>query len=689
MNSLKVPAAKISLLVLLALLLPLVALAEEPGTVATGTASAAGTEDGGEALGPDAKILTYKLDGADLFTLETSPANGTIASFKLLTPQYSQKERAAVPGEPEDHYMPGPMEMVRTWDPEFYPFQTRIADVGDKPQVWQRLSEVPTPTVIDGVLQGLARPPEASEGASFGVTLGGTDVVTPVSAFVTGGARLKAVPRQIQGPAVLFQAVPFSTLDKGAHAYRLVAHDERQVTYVWPDPKQYLSSLYEERRLSLVGPYELRLDVFVHNLSKDALPHRLLVSVFGFQDPAGEEPGMLNPVVDQVQGICSAGGDVERDNLNAIVEETQAEGGISPPGKVDFAGIETRYFMTALAPTNMAQSRCLLRAWPYGVIETIIESQTTAIAAGRDARCLPAWYSWSPAQASCDALRDRLGVEAATPYIQLKKNYLDQKSNLDVATQKGWTALLESMKETLVYGFAVYIGPKDIERMSAVGHNLDGAIDFWIVGIIAKPMLYLLRLFHGLIPHWGIAIILLTLLVKLLTWYPSQKSFVQMKEMQRLKPEIDKIKEKFKDDRSRLNQETMALYKRYKINPLGGCLPMALQMPIWIALYRTIYSSVELYQAPLFLWIQDLSSPDPYFVLPVIMGISMFLQQLLTPTTMDEGQAKMMKYMMPLMFTGFMLFLPSGLVLYIFVNTLLSLAQQYLIHRRHPVAPAT
>jgi YidC/Oxa1 family membrane protein insertase len=204
-----------------------------------------------------------------------------------------------------------------------------------------------------------------------------------------------------------------------------------------------------------------------------------------------------------------------------------------------------------------------------------------------------------------------------------------------------------------------------------------------VVGFLAKPMLYLLRIFHGFIPHWGVAILLLTLVVKLLTWYWSQKSYVQMREMQKLKPELDKLKAKFKDDRTRLNTETMALYKRYKINPLGGCLPMLIQMPIWIALYRTIYSSVELYQAPLFGWITDLSAPDRYFILPALLGVSMFAQQWMTPSSgMDEAQAKIMKWVMPIMFTAFMLFLPSGLNLYIFVNTALSVGQQVWVNKR-------
>lgn len=155
-----------------------------------------------------------------------------------------------------------------------------------------------------------------------------------------------------------------------------------------------------------------------------------------------------------------------------------------------------------------------------------------------------------------------------------------------------------------------------------------------------------------------------------------------MRKLQALKPKIDALRERYKDDKVRLNQAMMELYKREKVNPFGGCLPMLLQMPIWIALYRTIYSAVELYQAPLFLWIDDLSAPDPYYVTPLLLGVAMFLQQRMSPTTGDPTQAKMMQYLMPIIFTLFMLPLPSGLVFYIFVNTLLSIAHQlYLNHR--------
>jgi YidC/Oxa1 family membrane protein insertase len=195
-------------------------------------------------------------------------------------------------------------------------------------------------------------------------------------------------------------------------------------------------------------------------------------------------------------------------------------------------------------------------------------------------------------------------------------------------------------------------------------------------------MLHVLKWCHAMVPSWTLAIILLTVLVKLLLLPLTQKSYSQMQRMSSLKPQMDALREKYGKDKNRLNQEMMNLYKREKVNPLGGCFPMLLQMPIWIALYRTIYSSAELYQAPMGLWIQDLSAPDPWFVMPLVLGVLMFLQQKMTPTATDSQQAKMMLYIMPVMFTVFMLFLPAGLNLYILVNTILSLAQQLWLKRR-------
>jgi YidC/Oxa1 family membrane protein insertase len=232
--------------------------------------------------------------------------------------------------------------------------------------------------------------------------------------------------------------------------------------------------------------------------------------------------------------------------------------------------------------------------------------------------------------------------------------------------------------------FQIYSGPLEINYLSLGGQELEKAIDLgdWL-GPMARPMLKFMKMIYGAFGNYGIAIILLTVLVKLLLFPLNQKQYKSMKGMQALQPELAQIKEKYKGNKERLNLEMMNLFKRNKVNPMSGCLPMLIQFPIFIALYRVLYNSIELRHAPFFLWIQDLSAPDPFYVSPVIMGATMFLQQQMTPmTTMDPAQAKMMK-LMPLIFSVFMIMLPSGLVIYIFVNSLLSILQQWMQTRSH------
>ena len=205
---------------------------------------------------------------------------------------------------------------------------------------------------------------------------------------------------------------------------------------------------------------------------------------------------------------------------------------------------------------------------------------------------------------------------------------------------------------------------------------------FGFLAIIARPLLWLLIWFQGIVVNWGVAIVMLTLTVKLATLYWTQKSMVSMREMSKLRPEIEKLQKEHKDDRQRLQQEMMGLYKAHGVNPLSGCLPMLLQMPIWFALYRTLTVAGELYQAPLVPgWIDDLTAPDPLYILPILLTGMMFLQSRFTPSTADSTQQKIMMYGMPLMFGGFSFFFPAGLTLYIFTSTGLT-ALHHLILRR-------
>lgn len=226
--------------------------------------------------------------------------------------------------------------------------------------------------------------------------------------------------------------------------------------------------------------------------------------------------------------------------------------------------------------------------------------------------------------------------------------------------------------------YTIYLGPKQRTELEAVGAGLEEAVDYGWFGVIAVPILKLLQFFHGWVKNWGLAVIVLTIFIKIITNPLTIKSMKQMKAMQNLQPQLQALKEKYKDDKQRLNMETMALFKKNQVNPMGGCLPMLMQMPIYIALYKVIYNAIELYHAPFFGFYKDLSAPDPYFILPILLGVAMLLQQKFTPSPSVDPTQKQMMMIMPIMFTAFMLFLPVGLVLYIFINTGMSVLQQWM-----------
>jgi len=245
----------------------------------------------------------------------------------------------------------------------------------------------------------------------------------------------------------------------------------------------------------------------------------------------------------------------------------------------------------------------------------------------------------------------------------------------------------------LQYNYQAYFGPKRITTLREAGHDLERVVNFGWFDKIARPALYLLNFFYGYVGNYGIAIILVTVLIKILFWPIAQKGLKSMKNMQKIQPKMAKLKEKYKNDSARLNQEMMNLYKTYKVNPLGGCLPMILQIPVFFALYKVLLQAIELRHAPFMLWITDLSAPDrlmvgvdiPYLggipVLTLLMGGSMFLQQKMTPSPADATQAKIMMFL-PVIFTFMFLNFASGLVLYWLVNNLLSIAQQYIINKQ-------
>lgn len=230
-------------------------------------------------------------------------------------------------------------------------------------------------------------------------------------------------------------------------------------------------------------------------------------------------------------------------------------------------------------------------------------------------------------------------------------------------------------------GAKFYAGPKDQNRLREISPYLELSVDYGWLWWIAQPLFWLLTKIHALVGNWGVAIILLTVLIKSAFFKLSAASYKSMANMRRVQPKMVAIREQFADDRQKQSQAMMELYKKEKINPMGGCLPILVQMPVFIGLYWMLMESVELRQAPFILWIKDLSVMDPYFVLPVLMGTSMYFMQKLNPPPPDPMQAKIMQWM-PVMFTFFFLWFPAGLVLYWLVNNLLSMAQQWVITRQ-------
>lgn len=247
------------------------------------------------------------------------------------------------------------------------------------------------------------------------------------------------------------------------------------------------------------------------------------------------------------------------------------------------------------------------------------------------------------------------------------------------------------------YSFDYYLGPKSHKILGQYDNSLKKAIDFGWFDIIAKPLLITMNTIHNIIPNYGVAIILLTILIKLIFWPLGTKSYKSMNEMKKVQPLMMELREKYKNDKQRMNQEVMGLYKTYKVNPASGCLPLLVQMPIFFALYRMLYQAIELRHAPFLGWISDLSSPDRLFefnfaipmmeqpygipVLTLVMGASFLLQQKMTPTAGDPMQAKMMM-LMPIFMTVMFINFPSGLVLYMLVNNIISMGQQYYTQKK-------
>jgi YidC/Oxa1 family membrane protein insertase len=381
------------------------------------------------------------------------------------------------------------------------------------------------------------------------------------------------------------------------------------------------------RKVEAGGPYQVWLTTRLSN--HGAAPRKVRLSLAAHHYVSRENEGggtFLLPVQSPnvASGLCRHSGELEREHRDALAAP------LTFSGEIQFTGIASVFYLSALAPEHTQDvEQCSIQAEDRG--------------------------------------RDAEGEPLGTLF---SSRLVHKSVELKAGESRVWKTL-------------AYVGPKMPDELLVAGHGLKEAIESGWFASLADGLTWLLRKIHDLVGNWGIAIILLTFLVKTALFPLTAKQMQSMAKMKELKPEMDRINELYADDREKKGAAVMELYRKRGVNPMAGCFPVLLQLPIWFSLYASLSSNVELLHAPFFLWWKDLSSPDPYFVLPLLLGVLMFVQQKMSPATaMDPMQQKMMLYMMPIMMTSFMLFLPAGLCLYTLTNSALSIGQQRLIEAR-------
>jgi YidC/Oxa1 family membrane protein insertase len=391
-----------------------------------------------------------------------------------------------------------------------------------------------------------------------------------------------------------------------------------------------------EKHFALVAPYLLQMDVTVEGIP--AGEQEQIRLAYPSQQPPGSAAssgffGFGRSVPNVSTGLCRVDGSIKR-SAGGRGKDGKEEQSVLPgpdrTGLISFGGLDERFFVAAVAPQGDRTGRCYLQSHASGFVEAALE--------------LP--------------------------------------------------LLVENGKAHRRFG--VYLGPKDFDLLKASSHlpggstnaDLESTIDFGFWTALCVPMLLSMEFFHRYVGNWGLAIILLTLVIKVLLLPLQHRTLKSMEAMRKLQPQIEELKKKYGTDKERLSQETMKLYAANGANPFSSCLPMLLQMPIWWALYRLLGTTIQLYREPLIPgWINDLTAPDPYYVLPIVMGMSMMVTQLLTPQAVENSQQKAMMWFMPIFFTALMLQVPAGLTLYILSNNLLTIAQQWWLKRRMRNAP--
>jgi YidC/Oxa1 family membrane protein insertase len=383
-----------------------------------------------------------------------------------------------------------------------------------------------------------------------------------------------------------------------------------------------------EKRFTLEAQrYRLQLSVTVENKGSKALDHGLAIRMFAAQDPEKKGGGFFSyATANLAEMVCHVGDKAKRATVEALNKEPQ-----NFVGGVRWAAAGDKYFTVAAVPfpeTPPHDRGCKQQAIDATTAEVALSFATRTLAPG----------------------------------------------------------------EKTEYPFIVFAGPKyahDLEAVRPGGEDakLADAVDVTFA-VLSRPMLALLKQFYRLSGNWGIAIILLTIFIRLVTFYPTYRTLVSAKKMQGLSGKIAELRKKHENDKQKLGVETMNMYKAHGVSPFGGCLPSLIQMPIWIALFSTLNYAVELYHSSFFWYITDLSAKDPYYLAPLLMGVVMFLQMRMSPAGTDPQQQKMMSVMMPVMFTGFSLFLPAGLSIYTLTSYFIGILQQLYVNRKFRRVPA-
>ena len=408
---------------------------------------------------------------------------------------------------------------------------------------------------------------------------------------------------------------------------------DTKVEYTWSFKSQEAGSataVFELRKTYEVFPddYLVELTIDVVNRRAKEENQTVVVSLHGFQDITEDTSSGWGSRVDTAwKSECVINGNVEKSTAKDLVHSSKKRF-----GTLHWGGFNHSYFLIAAAPKD---------------------------ADGSSMGCNSAGYEDRPGLMRTDIVFPEVNMRRDGP--------------------------------PTTYVLAVYMGPKYLDKLEAIPRKIGfdphygEAIDLGWFGVIARPMLWLLQWLHSFLGNWGISIIFLTILVKLATLYWNTKAIRSMRKMASLKPQMEVIQKKYKDDKARQQQELMNLYKAHGVNPVAGCLPMFLQMPIWIALYRTLGAAAELYHSPFIPgWIDNLTGTDPYYILPIALMAMMFVQAKLSPSTPDSTQQKIMMYGLPLMFGVFGFFFPSGLTLYMLTNAVLTALHNVWMNRTDP-----